>query len=75
MPFRVAWTLVVFVGSVVALEVVWNVADMMNAFMAFPNLIALLGLSGVIVSETKKYLWDDNIDGFSTDEMIVIKDK
>ncbi len=75
MPFRVAWTLVVFVGCVVALEVVWNVADMMNAFMAFPNLIALLGLSGVIVSETKKYLWDDNMDGHSTDEMIVIKDK
>ncbi len=75
MPFRIAWTLVVFVGCVVALEVVWNVADMMNALMAFPNLIALLGLSGVIVSETKKYLWEDNMDGFSTDEMITIKEK
>jgi AGCS family alanine or glycine:cation symporter len=74
-PFRIAWTLVVFVGSVVALEIVWNVADMMNALMAFPNLIALLGLSGVIVSETQKYLWDDNLDGFNTDELKVIDNK
>ena len=57
-PFRVAWTLVVFVGCVAALDVVWNVADTLNACMAFPNCVALLGLSGVIASETKKYVWD-----------------
>jgi len=71
-PFRIAWTLVVFVGSVTALEVVWNVADMLNAFMAFPNLVALLLLSGVVVSETKKYLWDDNLEAFSEDEIPTI---
>lgn len=71
-PFRIAWVLVVFVGSVTALDVVWNVADTLNAMMAFPNLIALLGLSGVIVSETKKYLWDDNMEGWSTDEIPVV---
>ena len=69
MPFRIAWVLVVFVGSVTALDLVWNIADTLNAMMAFPNLIALLGLSGVIVSETKKYLWDDNMEGWSTDEI------
>jgi len=72
MPFRIVWTLVVFVGCVVALEIVWNVADMLNAFMAFPNLLSLLLLSGVVVSETKKYLWDDNLEAFSDDVMRVI---
>ena len=61
-PFRIAWTLVVFVGCASALEVVWNVADTLNACMAFPNLVALLGLSGVIASETKKYVWDKDAE-------------
>ncbi|WP_317854822.1 sodium:alanine symporter family protein [Chakrabartyella piscis] len=72
-PFRIAWTLVVFVGCVTALDLVWNIADTLNAMMAFPNLVALLGLSGVIVSETKKYLWDDNLDGWTTDEIPVVE--
>ena len=62
MPFRVAWTIVVFVGCVAALDVVWNVADTLNACMAFPNCVALLGLSGVIASETKKYVDDKNAE-------------
>ena len=37
------------------LEAIWALADIVNGLMAIPNLIALLGLSGVIVSETKKY--------------------
>ena len=61
-PFRVAWTIVVLVGCSAALDVVWNVADTLNACMAFPNLIALLGLSGVIASETKKYVWDKDAE-------------
>jgi len=69
MPFRLAWVIVVFIGSVTALDLVWNIADTLNAMMAFPNLVALLGLSGVIVSETKKFLWDDNMEGWSTDEI------
>ena len=61
-PFRIAWTLTVFVGCVTALDIVWNVADTLNACMAFPNCIALLGLSGVIASETKKYVWDSSAE-------------
>ncbi|MBO5148689.1 MAG: alanine:cation symporter family protein, partial [Anaerotignum sp.] len=61
-PYRLAWTAVVFVGCVAALEVVWNVADMLNACMIIPNLVALLGLSGVIASETKKYVWDKDAE-------------
>ena len=62
MPFRIAWTIVVLVGCVAALEVVWNVADTLNACMAFPNMVALIGLSGVIASETKKYVWDKDAE-------------
>ena len=61
-PYRFAWTAVVFIGCVAALEVVWNVADMLNALMIIPNLVALLGLSGVIASETKKYVWDKDAE-------------
>ena len=61
-PFRIAWTIVVLVGCVAALYVVWNVADTLNACMAFPNLVALLGLSGVIASESKKYVWDKDAE-------------
>ncbi len=55
-PYRVLFTLVIFVGAVVKLDFVWVFADVMNGLMAFPNLIGLLGLSKVVVEETKKYL-------------------
>ncbi|HNY10098.1 MAG TPA: sodium:alanine symporter family protein [Candidatus Wallbacteria bacterium] len=61
-PYRVLWVAAVMAGSVMSLPLVWDFADMMNALMAIPNLIALLALSGVIVSETKKYLWEGNLD-------------
>ena len=61
--FRIVYSIVIFVGSVSANQLVWDVADTFNAFMAIPNLICLLLLNGVIVSETKKYLWSDNVDG------------
>lgn len=57
-PYRVLWVIAVFLGSVAALPLVWNLADAMNALMAVPNLVSLLLLSNVIVAETKKYLWD-----------------
>lgn len=75
MPYRIAFTIVSAVGCVTALDLVWNIADTLNAMMAFPNLVSLLLLSGVIVSETKKYLWDDNLDAYSTDEIKVLDHK
>ena len=60
--YRWVWVLLIIVGSVVPLDLVWNFADSMNAMMAIPNLIALLGLSGIIVAETKKYLWSNNLE-------------
>lgn len=61
-PYRVLWVIFVLVGSLLSLPVVWTFADITNALMAIPNLTALLLLSGVLVSETKKYLWDGKLD-------------
>jgi AGCS family alanine or glycine:cation symporter len=55
MPYRWAWVVAVMVGSVASLHVVWTFADIANALMALPNLVALLVLSPVIASETKRY--------------------
>lgn len=41
---------------------VWNFADVMNALMAIPNCIAVLGLSAIIARETKHYVYDGNLD-------------
>ena len=60
--FRVLYMLAVFAGSVMNLAVVWNLADCMNALMAVPNLVSLLFLNGILVHETRKYLWRGRID-------------
>ncbi|MBU3142511.1 sodium:alanine symporter family protein [Clostridium sp. CF012] len=75
MPYRILWVLFVFIGSVFSLSLVWNLADLFNALMALPNLIALILLSPVIVSETKKYLWDDNLEAIDTDPIRVVDEK
>lgn len=54
--YRVVFTVFVFVGAVVKLDLVWTFSDIMNGLMAFPNLIALIGLSKVVASETREYL-------------------
>ena len=60
--YRVVYMLAVFVGSVMNLSLVWNLADCMNALMAIPNLLSLLFLNGILVHETRKYLWRNRID-------------
>lgn len=56
LPYRLLYSSVVLVGASVKLELVWNFADVMNGLMAVPNLIGLLGLSGVVVAETDRFL-------------------
>lgn len=56
LPYRLFYAAFVFVGAGVKLDLVWNFADVMNGLMAVPNLIALLGLSGVVVAETNRFL-------------------
>jgi AGCS family alanine or glycine:cation symporter len=66
-PYRVIYVAIAFLGTVLALDVVWDIADALNALMTIPNLIAMLLLSGVIVKETKKYLDGDHINDVDTD--------
>jgi AGCS family alanine or glycine:cation symporter len=61
-PYRCIYVVVAFMGTVLSLDIVWNIADALNALMTIPNLIAVLLLSGVIVAETKKYLTGNHID-------------
>ena len=62
MTYRVLYIIAVFVGSIANLTLVWSLADCMNALMAIPNLLSLLFLNGIIVHETRKYLWRDRLD-------------
>ncbi|MBM7870344.1 AGCS family alanine or glycine:cation symporter [Clostridium pascui] len=72
LPYKLLWIIMIYIGSVFSLDVVWNFADLANGLMAIPNLISLIALSGVIVKETKKYLWEDNLDEESNDEKIAM---
>jgi len=53
--YRTVFVLFIFVGATATLDVVWSLADVLNGLMAIPNLIGLLGLSGVIILETKRF--------------------
>ena len=66
-PYRLLYVTVALIAPVIALDVVWSIADILNAFMAVPNLIAVLLLSPVIVKETKKYI--NNLDKKSDEEI------
>lgn len=70
--YRLFWVAAIFAGAVVNLGMVWDVADSMNALMAIPNLVSLLLLSGVLVRETRTYLWDDRLDMHDTDDIPVV---
>ena len=60
--YRILYIVALFFGSIISLDVIWNIADCMNALMAIPNLVALLLLSGVAARETKEYLWGNRLD-------------
>ena len=55
LTFRWIYILAIFIGPYMTVKAVWTIADIFNGLMAVPNMIALFALSGVVVSETKKY--------------------
>ena len=61
-PYRYLWVGAVMLGSVLSLPIVWTFADIANGLMAVPNLISLLVLNKVIISETKHFLWEGKLD-------------
>ena len=60
--YRILYIVALFFGSIINLDIIWNIADCMNALMAIPNLVALLFLSGVAARETNRYLWANRLD-------------
>ena len=54
--YQILYIFAIIIGAALKLELVWNIADTVNGFMAVPNLIALLGLGGVVVKLTKDHI-------------------
>ncbi|MDR2519392.1 MAG: sodium:alanine symporter family protein [Spirochaetaceae bacterium] len=65
-PYRILYTMVVFVGATIPLGIVWNIADTLNGLMIIPNIVAVLLLSAVISQETNTYVYGD-IEKVDTD--------
>ena len=62
-PYRVLWVVAVFIGCIIPKSsIVWNFADCANALMAIPNLICMLGLTPVLIRQTRYYLWENHLD-------------
>ena len=61
--YQILFVGAVVIGATLELELVWNIADTLNGFMAIPNLIALLGLSGVVVKLTKNHFEKERLGG------------
>ena len=59
--FQTVFVTVIVIGATLKLDLVWNIADTLNGFMAIPNLIALLGLSGVVIKLTKEHFSKENV--------------
>lgn len=66
MPYRYLWVVLLVVGAVANLELIWLIADVLNALMAIPNLIALLALSGTVFAVTRDYFADKGAEGRSS---------
>ena len=68
LPYRVLWVVAVYVGCVVPRSsIVWNFADLANGLMALPNLICMVGLSGVLVAQTRRYLHRNHLNEIDPD--------
>lgn len=66
-PYRLLWVIAVYTGCVIPKSsIVWNFADLANGLMAIPNLICMAGLSGVLLSQTRYYLWQNRLDEVDT---------
>jgi AGCS family alanine or glycine:cation symporter len=63
LPYRLLFVAASFAGAIVHLDLAWTAADVMNGLMAIPNLIGLLLLSGVVASETRRYLAESKRSG------------
>lgn len=68
--YRLTYIILVGLGAFLHLNLIWIIADIVNGLMAFPNLIALIGLRKVVVEETKDYFQRLKINHYDQDEVI-----
>ena len=68
--YRLVYILLVGVGSFLHLNLIWIIADIVNGLMAFPNLIALIGLRKVVIEETKDYFQRLKINHHDQDDVV-----
>lgn len=69
--YRIVYILVAAIAPIIALDLVWLIADTLNALMAIPNLIAVLALSGLMAKDTKKFI--KNLDAQDETQVPVVK--
>lgn len=75
LPYQIAFIVICFLGAIGVSGFVWNISDITNALMALPNIIAVLGLSGVIWQGTKHFVYDGNIDERVEEDLPVMESK
>ena len=68
--YRLAYIVLVGLGSFLHLNLIWIIADIVNGLMAFPNLIALIGLRKIVIEETKDYFQRLKINHHDQDEIV-----
>jgi AGCS family alanine or glycine:cation symporter len=67
--FRILWVIATFIGSIMPLQLVWNLGTTAAAFMIIPNIIPLFVLSRQLVKDTRYYLWENRIDEVSSEDI------
>ena len=63
---------ILLIGPVIKLDLVWTMADIFNALMSIPNLIAVVVLSPVVVKETNYYLYGNRLDEYDKTKLPVV---
>ena len=72
MPYKIIFVLVLLIAPITALDLVWTMANIFNALMALPNIVAVIVLSPIIVKETNYYLYGNRLDDYDRTKIPVI---
>lgn len=71
-PYKLIFVFILLIGPVIKLDLVWTMADIFNALMSIPNLIAVVVLSPVVVKETNYYLYGNRLDEYDKTKIPVV---
>jgi len=71
-PYKLIFVFIPLIGPVIKLDLVWTMADIFNALMSIPNLIAVVVLSPVVVKETNYYLYGNRLDEYDKTKLPVV---